>query len=316
MQPLFPSVQKLHDARFPAFVMMGSIIPVVLDARATSSFFYDDNVASIEQRNARALEPRLENRLVKERKLLWGLRERGKDALAAGTARKSRRELVEIRKALRDLTSIARYIDYSAGLGIIATPFPYSRSNEMGVVPRIYFSREPIDSDELIDLRARKFRGKDTLEFEEHDGLVHGYPECCIKYHIRQTPNTVFSGFPMSQAESMDEMPGFKGVPTDVFFNKLGDSIYQFFVEEFYPCSYTTGIPCRSAIDIGKRVFNSLRTVVPEGEVRQFFVTNYMLALEYTHGAGGPSYSNSDSPNVGSYKLPFSVFVKSAFGDQ
>lgn len=305
------NIQRLREAYFPTFVVMGNIIPVVLGSRKASSFFYDDNFALIEQININQilqLQDRTD-RLAEQRKQLWALHGKGKTALAAGTIRKSRRELLEIQRALSDLPIIARYIDYSTSLGIIATPVPYSARDEVGIVPRIYFSREPIDSDRLIDLRVRKFRGGTPLEFEEYDGFIHGYPECCIKDYVRQSSNTVFSGFPMPKAKSVDEVPGFKAMLTDDVFRELGDGIYQFFVEEFFPCTYTNGTPCQKTIDTGKRVFSSLKTVVPEEAVRQFFATNYMLALEYTHGAGEPSYSISDSPNVGTYRLPFSFFL-------
>lgn len=177
--------------------------------------------------------------------------------------------------------------------------------NELKYGARIYFFREedsPVPTDILdrnIDAVVTDTRGK----FEQYQGALHGYPECCIEYfsgskRTEKSSPEVRAVEPI--ASSIDESQMLEGHEThqisiDDCIDGLFEMphVYAFFAREFFPEP-----DCDEARRRGIRIYDALSDAYPEPVVKDYFRINagwsYLTAKATT-----PYRTNSSRPSPG-----------------
>jgi hypothetical protein len=308
--------RKLYDLPFPTFVVIGDVIPVLSGSRRVASFFYDDIVAGLDERALLGFFPaaRLNpaRYLADQRTRLRLLYQQAEAAISAGTLRKSRRELLDVQKVFADLPFIRLYDEILADMGIRATPFPFARAGQAMVI-RVYLSKASIDVAGMIDSNLREAKLQSMGAFARSDGILHGYPECCAEAFAgrRETELRAALSYLASPSNlASQDREGVLATPADAF-DMLGSAAYQFFSEEFFPCSLATGEQCAKATAVGENVFEGIKSALPEMVAQDFFLTNRNVV---TDPEGRSSYTTSGLPDIASYKLPFTHFVEALEG--
>ena len=304
---------KLAALPFPAFIVIGDVIPIAAGARKVTSFFYDDVVSGLDDlalRNAYPEKYKETGRPDHKARLQW-LAQKAGDAVSAGTIRKGRRDLLNIQEALADIPVIRFYVELLEELGILVTPVPFVRPGQSGAV-RMYLSTKPLELEPILDANLREARMESVGAFAQYDGLLHGYPECCTAAFVERRPEELQASLNYLAGQKSREQvrEGGAFMKRDEAFALLGDAAYQFFSEELYPCSLVTGEQCLKAIHLGKNVFNSIKSELPIAIAQDFFLTNRSLVLD---PGGRSSFTTTSQPSdVANYHLPFLQFLRLA----
>jgi len=301
---------RLRSLPFPAFVVIGDVIPINFGRRRVTSFFYDDTVLGLDELSlhnhpGKSNESTHDASDHKTRLRLLNLK--AGDAVSAGTVRRGRRELLNVQKALANLPFVRSYIDRLTDFHILVTPFPYSRAGQASTI-RIYLSREQLDIETMIDLNLREARLESVSEFARYDGILHGYPQCCTEAFVQRRGSEIQATLRVLKKPN-NRPPSHEGslMKREDALYMLGESVYQFFSEEFYPCSLVTGEQCTEATNVGKEVFNCVKSVLPDIVAQDFFLTNRNIVMDPD---GRSSYTTSQFSEVGSYHLPFIHFLR------
>ncbi|WP_280536813.1 hypothetical protein [Halopenitus sp. POP-27] len=188
---------------------------------------------------------------------------------------------------------------------------------------RIYFFREddaPAPTD-VLDRNIDAVVTGDRGEFEQYQGALHGYPECCIE-HFSECERTEEMGPELEAVEPVadhidtSEISKNGEIPStsiDTITDGIFESphVYAFFAREFYPEP-----DCDQARHRGISIYDTLRDVYPEPVVKDYFRINagwsYLMAEATT-----PDTKGSSRPSPGSlgrehllFHLPLAVTTR------
>lgn len=169
---------------------------------------------------------------------------------------------------------------------------------------RIYFFREdaaPAPTD-ILQRNIDAVVADDRADFEQYQGHLHGYPECCIEYFSTRERQTG-TGPELEAVEQIE-----KYIDSDLTAERQSRSasiedtvdgifetphVYAFFAREFYP---EPG--CEQARRRGVSIYETLSDAYPEPLVKDYFRLNagwsYLMAK-----ATAPEQTNSKLPVPG-----------------
>lgn len=186
---------------------------------------------------------------------------------------------------------------------------------------RIYFFRDdaaPAPTD-ILQRNIEAVVADDRADFEQYQGDLHGYPECCIEYFSTRERQAE-TGPELEAVESIDKyIDGNVAAERQALSASIGDivdgifeipQVYAFFAREFYP---EPG--CERARHRGASIYEALSDAYPETLVKDYFRLNvgwsYLMAK-----STAPEQMNSKRPVPGSlgrehlqFYLPLMVTV-------
>ncbi len=184
---------------------------------------------------------------------------------------------------------------------------------------RVYFFRDE-DAPEPTDVLQRNIEAvvdDDRARFERYQGILHGYPECCVDYftdYVRGEETGPELEAVETIADRIDDEMISDDVDRSVSIEEITDGLfeipqtYAFFTREFYP---EPG--CERARRRGVSIYETLRETYPGALVDDYFRINvgwsYLMA-----NATAPETEQADRPFPGSlgwehllFYLPLSV---------
>lgn len=167
--------------------------------------------------------------------------------------------------------------------------------------PRIYFCGERSfpSPAEIIRKNVEAVATDEQMAFEQYQGDLFGYPECCVEYFQGRPPAD-------SSPEWQSISPLVSRLDDQHLDNQQGESIedllsnffetprsYAYFAREFFPEP-----DCSTATRRGVKIYDSLSEEFPEQLVRDYFRLNYAYgyAIARTVECGGQT-----RPSVGTF---------------
>jgi len=193
---------------------------------------------------------------------------------------------------------------------------------------RIYFLRED-DAPAPIDILDRNINAVVTgsrPEFEQYQGTLHGYPECCIEY-FSESERHADTGPELEAVEPIADCIDENAISEDEMYSTSIDAVtdgifetpdvYAFFAREFFP-----EVGCDQARRRGLSIYDTLCEEYTEPLVKDYFRINagwsYLMAE-----ATAPEKKSSKPPSPGIlgrehllFFLPLSVTTQFYQADQ
>ncbi len=171
---------------------------------------------------------------------------------------------------------------------------------------RIYFFREDSspDPEEIIQRNIETIMSDKQNGFEQYQGRLHGYPDCCIDYFSsydrRQDVAPELDAIePLTDAINDDAIRGDSNASTSIeeFFDGIFEypDTYAFFAREFYPQP-----GCNQARQQGISIYDLLYDRYPETLVNDFFRINVSWSYRVAQNVSSPNESSS-RPSPGSF---------------
>lgn len=170
----------------------------------------------------------------------------------------------------------------------IAVPEWVRTPTEVKYGARIYFFREgeAPNPDEIIQTNIESIVNENRTPFDQYQGQLHGYPECCIEFlqeRISESPPETRSIRPFSNhvddellknttntSRSISEV-----LPTI----SSSDGFYAFFARAFYPEP-----DCEPARTKGREIYNEIKDTYGETLATDHFRINF--GTSYMRGRG------------------------------
>lgn len=171
---------------------------------------------------------------------------------------------------------------------------------------RIYFFREDSapDPDEIIQRNVEAIMDHKRNDFEQYQGRLHGYPDCCIDYfssYNRQRDAVPELDAVESLTDSINEdaIRGSSNSSTSIeeFFDDIFEipDVYAFFAREFYPEP-----ECDQARQQGISIYDALYDRYSEALVNDFFRINVGWSYQMAHDMSSP-IEEASKPSPGSF---------------
>lgn len=171
---------------------------------------------------------------------------------------------------------------------------------------RIYFFREDSapDPDEIIQRNIEAVMDNNQNDFEQYQGRLHGYPDCCIDYFSsynrqRDAAPEVDAIKPLTDSINDDATQGGSNSSTSI--DELFDGIfeipdvYAFFAREFYP-----ELECNQARHQGISIYDVLCDRYPEELVKDYFRINIGWSYQMARNMS-TLIEESSKPSPGSF---------------
>lgn len=188
-----------------------------------------------------------------------------------------------------------RYLQQEFPGTCLAVPEWLRTRGEVKYGARVYFFADDGPSaEEILQRNIEAVLDDDQTAFEAYQGMLHGYPECCIEtYQSRQSEEQSpewRSVEPLADRVTDDDFSPSAGNRIDKYFDDLFGTpdVYAFFTREFFP---EPG--CSTARAKGVEIYDALEGVLPETLVRDYFRFNF-----------GYSYLEARSMEDGERELP------------
>lgn len=162
---------------------------------------------------------------------------------------------------------------------------------------RIYFFREESapTPGEVVERNIESVVNEDRDDFEQYQGELHGYPDCCVDYFSstsreQGSPPEVAAVEPISDYIDDDAIGDGSdhSLPTEEITDGLFETpdVYAFFAREFFP---EPG--CERARRRGLSIYELLSETYPAGLLRDYFRINagwsYLMARATGSQTGG-----------------------------
>jgi hypothetical protein len=174
---------------------------------------------------------------------------------------------------------------------------------------RVYFFRDDDapDPEDILHENIEAILTNDRERFEQYQGRLHGYPDCCIEFFHERTvdsPPEMKSVEPFADSTS-DEILGTDpntSISIDQIFPDFIDSegYTAFFAKAFYPEPN-----CEVAQKKGERIRRTLKESYPEQLVKDFFLLNFGVSYLRTQGVLKGSQSHPTPGILGKEHLRF-----------
>jgi hypothetical protein len=229
-------------------------------------------------------------------------------------------ESASFREALQRLPEV-QYLDQRFPGSCFVVPEWQRTPGGVTYGARIYFFREDDapGPSEVLDRNIDAVLTDDQAAFAQYQGVLHGYPDCCIEYyaeHDRQTDTgpeiEAMKAIAPYVDDRLDSGNADRSASIDELLGGLFETpqAYAFFAREFFP---TPG--CERARRQGISIYDTLSAAYPEELVEDYFRINagwsYLMAKATT-----PDGRSSTRPPPGSlgrehllFYLPLSVAV-------
>jgi hypothetical protein len=171
---------------------------------------------------------------------------------------------------------------------------------------RIYFFRE--DSaptpNEIIQRNIEAVVANKQTDFEQYQGRLHGYPDCCIDHFAsynrqREAAPELAAIEPLTDAITDDAIQESSSPSTSIenLFDGLFEipAVYAFFAREFYPEP-----ECQQARQQGISIYDVLCDRYPERLIKDFFRINVGWSYQMAQGVTSP-IEESSKPSPGTF---------------
>mgnify|MGYP001603534477 CR=1 FL=1 len=164
---------RVNQLPFPAFVVIGNIVPILYGAREVTSFFYDDIHVDLDRAGFDLVTQGkldLERIVALERRLINSLQSESRKILSDRRVNRAVRNMLELQESLDKLPFSGLYRQELSDLEINVANMPYIVPGTTKMVPRRYFSREKLDIGTMVDLNVRQAKSQGQISFDEDCG--------------------------------------------------------------------------------------------------------------------------------------------------
>ena len=132
------------------------------------------------------------------------------------------------------------------------------------------------DPEDVLSRNIEAVLTESFDEFERYQGRLHGYPDCCIDFYQRRSPDAPSPEWravePFADRIREDALGGGLAASIDsVFSTPLSrEEVSGFFTREFFPEP-----ACETATATGRAIRRDLKADLPEALVRDYFRLNF-----------------------------------------
>ncbi|MFD1587368.1 hypothetical protein ACFR9U_10255 [Halorientalis brevis] len=150
----------------------------------------------------------------------------------------------------------------------------YGRSVEWGLRVYLFRGGEAPAPETVVDRNLEAVVDGSRSEFEEYQGRLHGYPDCCIDAFLERASDDerpeARSVAPLADRIDERALGGSSSIETVLPEFFASDHADAFFAREFFPEP-----DCETAREMGTTVFDAMTAHLDTTLVRDFFRLNY-----------------------------------------